>query len=343
MTRPPAPLPEHLEKALSRGVIDSRQAAEIAAISAEAETMAARRIERFRLFDNFADIFICIGQLVLMSAATPFSALVPGMTPVSAYALFATVNWGMVEYFGRRNRKYAPAALAALLFAYAVARAYALNAGRGGVFLSGAIADDFAVSAILAGALLLAFLRTGLPILLLAIALFGTISLTLVGRDIFPETPMLIISAVSGVACLAIAIRLDMKDPSRGSVVNDHAFWLFVIGSPMTIHSLFVTILLNTGFDIAIWIVFGVALIAATAGIILDRRPLVVSTLAYITIALGYASARFGSWNLTMIALVPIVVGLSIILLGINWHRIRATLLRPLAGSPLLEKLPPTV
>ncbi|MCC2110965.1 MAG: hypothetical protein KDJ16_02915, partial [Hyphomicrobiales bacterium] len=333
--------PKQLDEAVERGVISAEQAAEIAAISDDESATSRAGSERFRFIDNFADVFICVGQFILMSAAGSLSTFSPSLGPVTVFVIFAALNWVMLEYFGLRNRKYAPAVVAALLSAYSAAMAYAIYSGTFGVFLSGAITNDAGVSGIMAAVLLAAFLRARLPILLLPIAILATISLTITGRDIYPDTPILMLTAASGLACLLIAIRLDMADPLRRSRVNDYAFWLFVVGSPMTIHSLFVTILMNGEFDTAIWVVFGSALVAASLGIVLDRRPLVVSTLAYITIAVTYGTTKASNWNFSVIALVPLVIGLLIILLGVNWHRVRAALLKPFAGHPLLNRLPP--
>ncbi len=335
--------PKQLDEAVERGVISAEQAAEIAAISDDGDSAPVARSERFRFIDNFADVFICVGQFILMGAAGSLSAFSPAVGPVTVYILFAAVNWAMLEYFGLWNRKYAPAFVAALLAAYSATTAYALSTGSTGIFTSGAIIDDPEISGLLAAVLLVAFLRARLPILLLPIAVLATAALTIARHDVFPDTPILALTALSGLVCLLIAIRLDMADPLRRSRVNDYAFWLFVVGSPMTIHSLFVTILMNGEFDTAIWVVFGAALIAATIGIVIDRRPLVVSTLAYITIAVTYGTTRASNWNFSVIALVPLVIGLMIILLGVNWHRVRAALLAPFKGHPLLKRLPPLV
>ena len=335
---PPDAAPKDLDEAVRRGIVSAEQAAAIGAIATERTQTAARHEERFRFVNNFADIFICIGQIILMSSAGAMSAVI-GTGPVATYGIFAAINWAMLEYFGLQNRKYAPAVVAALLFAYSATTAVLLFNGSGRITPN--LPVDPTVSAVLAGTLLAAFLRARLPILLLPIALFATVAATVFGRDVLPGTPVLYLTAACGLALIGTAIWLDMHDPLRRSAANDYAFWLFVVGSPMTIHSLFVTILMNDRFDTAIWVVFGAALIAALTGLILDRRSLVVSSLAYITIALGYGTSKVSDWNLSAVALVPFVVGLAIVLLGVNWYRVRRVLMRPLAPNPLFDRLPP--
>lgn len=146
---------------------------------------------------------------------------------------------------------------------------------------------------------------------------------------------------VAGVAVFAFAMWWDMSDRSRTTRRSDVAFWLHMLAAPIIAHTVFSSIGLTgdgvTGFGgaiaiLAVYIVFGIV------ALIIDRRALLVSALAYVLFALAFLFRNFGSVELNF-ALTAFVIGSALLSLSAFWTPIRSALVRKLPDN-LQERLP---
>src|SRR3546814_5735312 len=97
---------------------------------------------------------------------------------------------------------------------------------------------------------------------------------------------------VTGVQTCALPIW-DMSDPTRETRRADIAFWLHLAAAPLIAHPVFQMLGVldaDVGIDTAI-VVVALYLVFAFVALAVDRRALLVSSLAYVLVAL-YAVIR---------------------------------------------------
>jgi heme A synthase len=88
---------------------------------------------------------------------------------------------------------------------------------------------------------------------------------------------------------------------------------------------------------VVIWVVCGLALAFTVLGLILDRRSLVASSLLYFTAVLSYAAVQAGAGFTTVLAGVPLAIGLLVIILGLAWNPLRDLVLRVVPFASLFR------
>jgi hypothetical protein len=330
--------PTDLDAAVAKGIITPEQAQALKAESGMAKRESAAPDtgadeEPVSLIDNFGSLFIALGLVILQGAPWLFSAVADGIPLPLLYGGFAVVYWALAEFFVRGPRRL-PATVAALLFVYdsfqAVAQGLLDRAGEWNPF---AIEDPLAI-AIIAGLLVLALARFRLPLLVLVLSL----TLVALAFRLFDQ-PTHWLAAGCGLALLAGGIALDLCDPERKRRWHEWALWLFVVGSPLTIHPMFWTLIHDrvgqeANFGSLIGLVAAVSLAVSFLGLLLDRRSLVVSPLIYLAGAFGYVLLRLAGDPFSLIGLVPLTIGAYVILLGVAWRPVRRAVLErtPLRG-----------
>ncbi len=343
---------DELDTSVAEGIISAEQAAAIRAKRAA----EAGKDEPFKLVSNFGDVFLCVGLLFVSWSRAAFIAM-PGVEPMWVYIGFAIVFWLLAEFFVFGAKRKFPAVVSILLFVAMVYKAASLelgglswvqlvigrlmpSGGQGGFGLSD---NGMAHLGILTGALLLALLRFRQPILVLALGLCATLWAFAIARMYMAEAPARLVLAACGVTFLIVGFLLDLKDRARTGIYHEWALWLFVLGSPLTVHPLFIGLigeqigeLRPSSLDAAmsidmgslIWTVAALAAGFALLGLLLDRRSLVASSLLYLSLVLTYATFRNGMGLSTAAAVVPLTIGIMVILLGVGWDHTRAILLK---------------
>jgi hypothetical protein len=304
--------------------------------------------ETFRLLNSFNDIFVTIAAVLLLVAMGGIGkAIAPGLGGV----LVAAAAWGMAEYFTRLRRMALPSIVLLLAFVGGVVAAPIDVLNRMGlerlddrlavlifafVFVAGAAAAwlhwrRFKVPiTVAAGAAAVA--ATAIALILAAI---GPVP----GADI--EAFILPLVFIAGLGMFAFAMRWDMSDRARETRRSDVAFWLHMLAAPMIAHPLFHWLGITSGDTIgasgavlvlAIYVLFGVV------ALVVDRRALLVSALAYVLYALTRLFQEFGMVELN-VALTALVIGSALLTLSAFWTRIRSGLVRQLPGE-LQARLP---
>jgi MFS family permease len=291
---------------------DINSAVEAGALSPEAAaafrnhialTRAAPAVdeESFRLLTGFNDIFVAIALALSLVAI----GWIGGATYAPLGGLGVAVSaWLLAEYFTRQRRMALPSILLLLAFVGGVGGAL--------VGLVAEINPDLPdrADALIAGGIALAsagaawahWRRFMVPITVAAgaLALAGT-ALALTLAAIGPELAErafypLVLSA--GVAVFALAMWWDMSDRKRTTRRADVAFWLHLAAAPLIAHPVFHLLGVfdgRIGAGMAV-VVLGLYVVFGFVALAIDRRALLVSSLAYVLYALSSCRRRSPRW-----------------------------------------------
>lgn len=306
--------------------------------------------EHFRLLSGFNDIFVAIACAILLVAVgwlgdgLRFGAAEHHPTPASGL-LITAASWGLAEYFTRKRRMALPSIL--LLVGFAGGLAFALVAlmmqivpdadeSTGALILS-------AIAAVVAVGAWAHWRRFMVPITVAAGAAAGAAVLGGLILSIAPESETLRFGLLlaAGIAIFALAMRWDMSDRARTTRRSDVAFWLHLTAAPMIAHSLFHLLgifnaqTMDAGtalMVVALYIAFGLVALA------IDRRALLVSSLAYVLFALYALFQKAGAVEMSA-GFTALVIGSALLLLSAFWHQARALIVGGLPDG-LSERLP---
>ncbi|MEJ7934672.1 hypothetical protein WG907_10425 [Sphingobium sp. AN558] len=339
-----------LQDAVRAGAISAQAAQALRDHIATLRTSPAVDEEHFRLLTGFNDIFVTIASIILLVAVgwlgngIRFGAS-DNLPPIAPGLLVAASSWGLAEYFTRRRRMALPSIL--LLAGFIGGIAFALfalssqifpHAGeRGGSLILSGVALLTAIAALLHWRRFMVPITVAAGAAAAASVFAGLILAALSDRSIDPFLLLL----AAGVAIFAFAMRWDMSDRARTTRRSDVAFWLHLTAAPMIAHALFQLLGVFDGKDIgiakalmviALYVAFGLLALA------IDRRALLVSSLAYVLYALYALFRQAGAVELSA-AFTALVIGSSLLLLSALWHRARSAVFR-LLPAPLTERLP---
>ena len=349
---------EDLAAAVKAGVITAEQQAALEAQASDrraARPFASGRDERFRFLRGFNDVFLSLGVLLVTGAfLTQWSPYrnTGGLTLLAG----AAVLWGISEVLVARHKAVLPGMAAVLAIGTLCSLAggqWAVNAGIDTIASSRNAGTamrqyPFGVWLITAGsgglAVLLFYLRFRLPFALLPLGfgVMATVLLAIVNKFGFDTTMPLLNSAalLLGIATFGLAMRFDSSDPERLTRRSDCGFWLHLAAAPFIVHPV-ISMLAKGETTGAALVTIAVVILLGTVALIVDRRALLVSSLTYFGLAVGYL-VRTSSGNIeTSLTLTLALLGLFVILMGLGWHRLRGVLLSPFAGRSWLKRLPP--
>ena len=363
-----------IKAAQEAGILSKDQASRLEAFlmaRADPATPVATEGENLRFLNNFNDIFVTIGIVILAMGLTAVTgiffgpqafSIATGANPSMAGAIIllpvAAVMWLLAEYFSRRRRMLLPSmALITIFTLYTGLSIGAIASGITG--LNAETVESFTGAWKTVGnmgiwgflgclaAAVLAWWRFRLPFTLFLIALaaagvaytffgfFGNIGYVLGG----------LMSLLIGALTLLAAIWFDARDPDRITRNADNAFWLNVAAAPQIIFGLrgMVTgsgVGVPHGMEAFLMIACLVGL--GILSIALNRRALIVSGLLAFWLSLGSIVTSMG-WNATHTFMISaVLLGTGIVLLGGGWHTARRIVLgwMPKAG-PIARIFPP--
>jgi len=344
---------QDLLSAVDAGAISPEAAAAFRNHTAALRATPSVDEEHFRLLTGFNDIFVSIAAALLLAALGWLGA--DAWSPLGGAAVAAGA-WGLAEYFTRTRRMALPSILLLLAFVGGIAGTLiALVAENGGVLertIDGMASDraKFAsvgaiaavVAAVTAAGAWLHWRRFMVPITVAAgaVAVVGVVMALILGSVPGATDAMVPLVLVAGLGMFAFAMRWDMSDRERRTRRSDVAFWLHLAAAPMIAHSVFQMIGV---FDAAISVPMALLVVAlyivfAAVALAVDRRALLVSSLAYVLYALISLFRTAGSVELSA-ALTGLVIGSALLLLSAFWHRARGSVVA-LTGS-LANRLPP--
>ncbi|WP_308916263.1 hypothetical protein [Jannaschia sp. LMIT008] len=351
---------DDLRAAVAAGTITEAQAARIVDLSAmrrDARVGASGADEPFALFRGFNEIFILVGLAILGFGWLGFWAIAAGTSngfgavwTIGTLCTFVVVGL-LSEYFVRRRRMVAPAI--ALSIAWTVAAGWLwLVQLESFTILGGIRPGRVALVAALTGATVFAYwLRYRVPfaMALIALAAFATVLflLSAVSGETIASAEVFLLSGTGpfawgtillGIGLFAMAMRFDMSDPHRMTLRSANGFWLHVVAAPAIVNTVAITLLAGGEGDPAAWrmLVLSAFLVAmALIAVIIDRRSSLVSSAGYIVVLAGIAGSGIG------VVTSVLAIGVALLILGAQWVRIRAALLRRVGGWLPLDRLPP--
>lgn len=318
--------PADLAAAVADRVIDADLARALVAHAAARHGTASPSLdeEDVRLVTSFNDVFVVLGIALSIGSIVGLGALT---APVVAAPLAALLAWGLSEIFTRRRRMALPSLVLVAVFSTACAAtvvfALADAAGRAVPFLAGIAAFAGAYAH---------WRRFRVPIAMAAMAAGG------VGTAIgglaavaphFSAEYWKVILLLAGLGVFLFAMRWDVSDRERRTRRSDTAFWLHVLAAPLLVHPL--AGFTGAGFGFATPAapipLLGLFLALAVVAIVVDRRALLVSGLAYFGGSILVLIREVGWSGETVGAVTLGLVGASILLLSIAWTPLRDLLL----------------
>lgn len=341
-----------LQSAVDAGAI-SEQAAQ--ALRSHVSTLRHSPVvdeEHFRLLTGFNDIFVSIAVIILLVAVGWIGNDLVGFGPnrpsiFSGLAIAATA-WGLAEYFTRRRRMALPSIVLLLGFVGGVA---VFAAGIGRMFFD--VLDDRTgpvlacfVAAVAAGATWVHWKRFMVPITVAAGAVALAATAVSAVSAMLPDLKQVWLWAtlLCGIAVFLLAMHWDTSDRARTTRRSDVAFWLHLAAAPMIAHSIFQLLgvfddHLAPGTGVIVLLLYALFGLVALA---IDRRALLVSSLAYVLYALYALFERVGAIKMSA-ALTALVIGSALLLLSALWHRARAAVVGALpeevtARLPYLDR-----
>lgn len=333
-----------LDSAVAAGAMTPEAAAALRAYVSSARQSPMVDEEQFRLITGFNDIFVSIAAVLFLTGCAWAGGSV---TPWLGAALVAASSWVMAEYFTAKRRMALPSIIFLLAFVGGVFGAF-------GTFLvpDGNVSEGDRVgaallalsAAIAVGGAWLHWRRFMVPITIAAGAAAAAGMLFLLLLVAYPaiDKMMMPIILAAGLGIFAFAMRWDMSDRERTTRRSDVAFWLHLLAAPMIVHPIFVMLGLTEGDASAgvAGIVLAIYLVLGAVALIIDRRALMVSALAYVLAAMGSLFREFGAVSLN-VAITALVIGSALLLLSAFWHDVRAKLVAMLPEG-IQAKLPVT-
>ncbi|RKF13387.1 hypothetical protein D6850_13865 [Roseovarius spongiae] len=346
---------DDLRAAAAAGIITEAQAARLIHLGHERAGRLARRLpddEPFELFRGFAEIFVSVGLILLLSGAIAFAALLG--SGVGIAAVMGALCWFGALYFTRKRRMALPSIVLAVGYAMAAATiiGFALSESplaRG----EGVIVVVFGLLGI--GAMAIYYRVFRVPFAMFLAGLFGLavvfgltgtmtdVQIGLMGDwnrffDLRRGGGLAIGTLVFGLLALAAGLWFDMRDPHRIGRMARSAFWLHLLAAPALVNTVAMTAY-NTGGGAGMMLT-AAALVAITVlALIIDRRSFLTAGLGYLAFVVAWAM-QLGQSDLSWPVLL-LVLGGIVTALGTFWIGLRVALMRALPDFPGKDRLPP--
>jgi hypothetical protein len=326
-----------LDLAVAQQIITAEQAKRLRALDA---TDSEADPERLRFVSGFGDLFVALGVgLFLIPAGLIANRLVG---PIGAWSIVAALAWLLAEFFTRRRRVALPSivlvavfmasgfAAASLFFRVAGDRSWPwpeVGQSPGPILLAAFVAIALGIAH---------YWRFRVPITVAGATATLCLAIVAGARLAFPGLPAPAIRALifaCGVAVFVLAMRFDISDPARQTRRTDIAFWLHLLAAPLIVHPLIGAIAprgesLDAARAAATLLVF---LCLGAVAVLIDRRALLVSGLAYAGFALLSLIRQTGLTDLQS-PITVLALGAFVLALSAFW--------RPLRGA-FLRRLPP--
>ena len=295
--------------------------------------------ENFRLVSGFNDIFVVvISVVVLLSSFSLFNSMFGDLI---GFAVTACAAWGLAEYYIRIRRMalpsivlllaFIPSATAVMAFLYLSAADIRELPINDLVKESGFVIPLFSLIAALAH-----WLRFRVPVTIALITAAVAATVLAILFTSFPQLsaylyPMMM---VAGGVVFIFAMGWDISDTRRVTRRSDVAFWLHLLSAPLLMHPLFKIIGVMDG-DVSTSVaavILGVFVLITLISLLIDRRALMVSSLAYVLYAMNALFDNVGTLG-QQLGLTGLIVGCSMVLLTAYWDKARTSLLKPLPDS----------
>lgn len=345
---------DDLRAAVSTGLLNEAQAASLLALATERagkRAALAQDDEPFELFRGFAEIFVAVGLVLLITGIMLFAQVLGGY---GAPIFGAALCWGFAHYFTLRRRMNLPSII--LVLGYGTGAAVALS------LIFAQIDPAWMVSSsrtalyflLMMGLYALWYRVFRLPFTMLLFGLSGLGLVMALTGSLLPQnftftdwTALFDLSTGGGLAigtlifgALAFVggLWFDMRDPHRIGRWAASGFWLHILAAPALVNTFALTARSQDG-------ALGNALLALTVlivsllALVIDRRSFLTAAIIYLGTLI--ALALRGQGGEANMALVILILGAILTFMGTFWTQLRGRLMRALPNFPGKSRLPP--
>lgn len=355
---------QDISDAVKRQLITEKQAAGLMSIG-HARLGAVANVEAddepFEFFRGFNEVFLCVGLLLFLGA---FCAVFS-----SGIAAFPGIllTWYLGEYFLRKRRMVLPGFVISSFFAAFVGfssfslLAASWDTGEEGLMPSSL--DLVVLLLVILGGVYAFYHRFKTPFALYLLSigmsfLLVTVSAILVGGEVgaikegsrpglefyqqyWSTTDALnvvVANLVFGVGAFFFAMKYDVQDPHRVARYSQNGFWLHLIAGYSLVSTL-AGAMHDDATSLSMIALAVVLILLSIVSIIVDRRPLLMSAVAYLAFVWGRAVQE--SFENLSSSWIILVVGAFVIVLASKWGAWRNAMMRALPEFPYKKQLPP--
>ncbi len=332
---------EDLNLAVEEKIFSQESVNKFRAFVAQSHHTEAVDEENFRLLTGFNDIFVVISSILFLASVAFIGSYL--VHPAVGAILQLALSWGLSEYFVNKRRMALPGIILLLSFA---GSAFASAVAVFHLFFDNVLKMDypFVVAGVVAcAAAFIHWRRFRVPITIAAGVICAVVAISIslsnaygISQDLFYTFILL-----CGFGTFLLAMTWDASDRDRVTRRSDVAFWLHLISAPMVVHPVFSKLgILGGDVSMAAAFIVIVLYFAMTViSIVIDRRAFMVSSLIYVVYAaFNLMKMTYGSNSLNL-AVTGLIVGGSLLLLAVYWHRARMQLLKR-APQSIVDRVP---
>jgi hypothetical protein len=343
---------DDLRAGVAAGVLSEAQAARLLTIAEAREGVrASGEDEPFELFRGFAEVFVSVGLVLLLTGLFAMTGLVanPLVVVISAMLLCAA----LAAYFTLVRRMVLPSVVlvsgfagAAMLFSvFLVRMIYGDGASSTALGLSG--------GAIVGLALVIWYRIFRVPFTMFLLGLTGLVMVFVLTQGIVPTAEwtrladifdlregsgLAVGTLIFGLLAFLVAMGFDMRDPHRLGRRAASGFWLHLMAAPALVNTVALTfwnMQSLLGYSLLALSLLVITLLA----LVIDRRSYLTAGIGTLAVPLSLV-LKSGDGDYSWIGIV-LSLGLFVTALGAFWTQVRASLMRVLPGFPGKHRLPP--
>ena len=347
---------DDIRSAVAAGILNEAQAASLTALAAarhgQREALPADE-EPFEFFRGFAEIFVSVGLILLISGILAFTSVAGS---VLMPAITAALCWTFARYFTLRRRMSLPSIVLTIGFALGAAASIGFGIG---VFKEGWQLDRLYLIAYFIVLLAVlgfwyrsykvpfSFVPIGLAGMGLVFVLTDSVAPLQTGITTWSEmfdlrtgSGFALGTLIFGLLAFAGGVFFDMRDPYRLSRSSASGFWLHILAAPALVNTAALTALNSGDLQGKLLLALVLAVVALLA-LVIDRRSFMTAAVVYLAILVGWLLRAGG--DITSVAAVLLVLGIILTLMGTFWTQMRGAIMRALPNFPGKSRLPPYV
>lgn len=292
--------------------------------------------ENLKLISGFNDIFVSIASLLVLFAAAWLGSQ---LSEPIGFIISAGISWFLSTHFILQKKLALPAIIYLLTFVGSISGFVIVIIPSPFMLPEIGVNYFHMILASIAG-ILAAYVHWRKFKVPIAIAM-GVGGLIIYILSIITQIPILknsipLLTVLAGIATFMLAMYWDKQDLERKTKQSDIAFWLHLMSAALIVHPIFYKMqwnMLNTMIAIFIYMLLGFI------SVIINRRSLMVSSLAYILYAFMTLFKTYSTIKYSF-ALASVLIGCMLLLLSAFWYSIRIILLQYIPNK-FKQYLPP--
>ncbi len=325
----------HLQSAVAAGVMTQDIADAFRQYVANTTTKPNTDAERIRLVSGLNDVFVVIVCALLLIAVGGIAATIE---PWTAAISVAAASWALAEFFTKIRHVALPSIVLMNTFVGAIVTTVLLLASA--TFKHNETQEQMfshmhMLPALVCGvsAAYAHWRRFHVPmtvatgcVMVASLIYFALLALIPQAKDW-----LLAILFIAGLAIFVFAMRWDITDKNRETQQSDVAFWLHLVAASMLVHPIFSSLGIYSS-TITFWPSFAAIalyILIAAVSLLIDRRALMISALAYVIYAFNRLLQQYEVISLSF-AITALIIGLMLLFLAAYWHKCRKWLLAKL-------------